>query len=644
MERSSYASRSSSELAAAASGGGRTLRVIPMRHPLGSGSTSSSSSPWWRAAVGRARAMGPLEWAEAALPCVAWTRKYRWKEDLQADLAAGITVGVMLVPQAMSYAKLSGLHPIYGLYTGFVPLFVYAIFGSSRQLAVGPVALVSLLVSNVLGGIVNPSSELYTELAILLALMVGILECLMGLLRLGWLIRFISHSVISGFTTASAIVIGLSQIKYFLGYNVTRSSKIIPLIESIIAGADEVGEIPQGLPKFSIPQGFEHLMSLVPTAALITGVAILYFTISFQESVGIAKALAAKNGYELDSNKELFGLGIANICGSFFSSYPATGSFSRSAVNHESGAKTGLSGIIMGIIIGSALLFMTPLFTDIPQCALAAIVISAVTGLVDYEEAIFLWSIDKKDFFLWAITFITTLVFGIEIGVLVGVAFSLAFVIHESANPHIAVLGRLPGTTVYRNTLQYPEAYTYNGIVVVRIDAPIYFANISYIKDRLREYELNLPSSNKGLDVGRVYFVILEMSPVTYIDSSAVQALKDLHQEYKARHIQIAIANPNQQVHLLLSRSGIIDLIGAGWCFVRVHDAVHVCLQHVQNSSSNALKLAVQASGELSDSVSTPKPEKQHRKYYGFFKNLWKARDYAHADGEVQPLLRQNLV
>ncbi|XP_021308784.1 sulfate transporter 4.1, chloroplastic isoform X8 [Sorghum bicolor] len=637
MERSSYASRSSSELAAAASGGGRTLRVIPMRHPLGSGSTSSSSSPWWRAAVGRARAMGPLEWAEAALPCVAWTRKYRWKEDLQADLAAGITVGVMLVPQAMSYAKLSGLHPIYGLYTGFVPLFVYAIFGSSRQLAVGPVALVSLLVSNVLGGIVNPSSELYTELAILLALMVGILECLMGLLRLGWLIRFISHSVISGFTTASAIVIGLSQIKYFLGYNVTRSSKIIPLIESIIAGADEFS-----WPPFVMGSTFLAILLIMKNRGK-SNKRLRFLRASGPLTAVVLGTIFVKI-FHPPAISVLFGLGIANICGSFFSSYPATGSFSRSAVNHESGAKTGLSGIIMGIIIGSALLFMTPLFTDIPQCALAAIVISAVTGLVDYEEAIFLWSIDKKDFFLWAITFITTLVFGIEIGVLVGVAFSLAFVIHESANPHIAVLGRLPGTTVYRNTLQYPEAYTYNGIVVVRIDAPIYFANISYIKDRLREYELNLPSSNKGLDVGRVYFVILEMSPVTYIDSSAVQALKDLHQEYKARHIQIAIANPNQQVHLLLSRSGIIDLIGAGWCFVRVHDAVHVCLQHVQNSSSNALKLAVQASGELSDSVSTPKPEKQHRKYYGFFKNLWKARDYAHADGEVQPLLRQNLV
>ncbi|KAL6600553.1 hypothetical protein ACP70R_045353 [Stipagrostis hirtigluma subsp. patula] len=699
MERSSYASRSSGELnAAAASGGGRPVRVIPLRQPTEAAArgSASSSSPWWRAAVGRARGMGPLEWAEAALPCVAWMRRYRWKEDLQADLAAGITVGVMLVPQAMSYAKLAGLHPIYGLYTGFVPLFVYAIFGSSRQLAVGPVALVSLLVSNVLGGIVNSSSELYTELAILLAFMVGILECLMGLLRLGWLIRFISHSVISGFTTASAIVIGLSQIKYFLGYSVTRSSKIIPLIDSIISGIDQfswppfvmgstflaillimknlgksnkrlrflrasgpltavvvgtifvkifrpsaisvVGEIPQGLPKFSIPRGFEHLMSLMPTAVLITGVAIL-------ESVGIAKALAAKNGYELDSNKELFGLGIANICGSFFSAYPATGSFSRSAVNHESGAKTGLSGIIMGIIIGSALLFMTPLFTDIPQCALAAIVISAVTGLVDYEEAIFLWGIDKKDFFLWAITFMTTLIFGIEIGVLVGVGFSLAFVIHESANPHIAVLGRLPGTTVYRNTLQYPEAYTYNGIVVVRIDAPIYFANISYIKDRLREYELNLPNSNRGPDVGRVYFVILEMSPVTYIDSSAVQALKDLHQEYKARHIQIAIANPNRQVHLLLSRSGIIDLIGAGWCFVRVHDAVQVCLQHVQSSSPSAKKLTPQASEDLTDSIPTSKTEQQQQRRYGFLKNLWKAQDgNRESSGEVQPLLRQNLV
>ncbi|XP_062155383.1 probable sulfate transporter 4.2 isoform X2 [Alnus glutinosa] len=546
--------------------------------------------------------------------------------------------------------------------SGFVPLFVYAIFGSSRQLAVGPVALVSLLVSNVLSEISDSSDELYTELAILLALMVGILECIMGLLRLGWLLRFISHSVISGFTTASAIVIALSQAKYFLGYDIVRSSKIVPLIKSIIAGADGfswppflmgsiilaillvmkhlgksrkylrflrvagpltgvvlgttfvkifhpssitlVGDIPQGLPKFSIPKGFGYVTSLIPTAFLITGVAIL-------ESVGIAKALAAKNGYELDSNQELFGLGVSNIMGAFFSAYPTTGSFSRSAVNHESGAKTGLSGIVTGIIMGCALLFLTPLFEYIPQCALAAIVVSAVMGLVDYNEAIFLWRVDKKDFLLWTITCITTLFLGIEIGVLIGVGVSLAFVIYESANPHIAVLGRLPGTTVYRNIQQYPEAYTYNGIVIVRIDAPIYFANTSYMKDRLREYEVDVDrSTSRGPEVERIYFVIIEMAPVTYIDSSAVQALKELHQEYKLRDIQIAISNPNREVLLTLSRSGIVELIGKEWYFVRVHDAVQVCLQHVQS---------------LKQTSKTPDPSPEDKKL-SLFQRLLKQR------------------
>ncbi|KAL7588187.1 sulfate transporter 4.1, chloroplastic [Lactuca sativa] len=623
----------------------RTVKVIPFQHSYTGGdsttpatSSSSSSMSRWSAKLNR---MKMIDWIELFLPCSRWIRTYNWREYLQPDLVSGVTVGIMLVPQSMSYAKLAGLQPIYGLYTGLVPIFVYCIFGSSRQLAVGPVALVSLLVSNVLGNI-DSSGELYTELAILLSLMVGILECTMGLLRLGWLIRFISHSVISGFTTASAIVIALSQAKYFLGYSIVRSSEIIPLVKSIISGADKfswppfvmgltilaimltmkqlgktrknlrflraggpltavvlgttfvkifhpssislVGDIPQGLPSFSIPKEFAHVKSLIPTTFLITGVAIL-------ESVGIAKALAAKNGYELDSNQELFGLGVANIFGSFFSAYPATGSFSRSAVNNESGAKTGLSGFVMGIIICSALLFMTPLFEFIPQCALAAIVVSAVIGLVDYEEAIFLWRVDKKDFFLWTVTSTTTLFFGIEIGVLVGVGFSLAFVIHESANPHIAVLGRLPGTTVYRNIQQYPEAYTYNGIVIVRIDAPLYFANTSFIKDRLREYEIAVDQSGsrRGPEVERIYFLILEMAPVTYADSSAVQALKELYQEYKSRNIQIAIANPNGDVLETLARSGFIDLVGREWCFVRVHDAVQVCLQNVETLISNGL-------------------------------------------------------
>ncbi|MQM14860.1 hypothetical protein Taro_047795 [Colocasia esculenta] len=458
-------------LSGLAAGGSRPVKVIPLQHPAAADFGTPSPPPVFARWRSKLKGMSGREWVELLLPCSRWVRSYKWREYFQVDLMAGITVGVMLVPQAMSYAKLAGLHPIYGLYSGFIPIFIYAIFGSSRQLAIGPVALVSLLVSNVLGNIVDSSDKLYTELAILLAFMVGVLECIMGLLRLGWLIRFISHSVISGFTTSSAIVIALSQAKYFLGYSIVRSSKIVPLVKSIIAGAGNVwssepafsfflisksknsiwlslkqlgaeedhrglaasstedmkeggvsvigkletfnlaqspilqfswppfvmgssmlamlllmkhlgktrkslrilraagpltavvGEIPQGLPKFSIPKEFSLAKSLIPTAILITGVAIL-------ESVGIAKALAAKNGYELDSNQELFGLGVANICGSFFSAYPTTGSFSRSAVNHESGAKTGLSGIIMGIIMGCALMFLTPLFREIPQVRL----------------------------------------------------------------------------------------------------------------------------------------------------------------------------------------------------------------------------------------------------------------------------------
>lgn len=613
----------------------RVKRILPLQRPT----TEAAEQPWeiakkWRLSWPSSW----VEWLQIFIPCVRWLRTYNLRAYLKTDLMAGITVGTMIVPQAMSYASLAGLESIYGLYAGLVPVFAYAIFGSSRQLAVGPVALVSLLVSNVLSQIVDieedqsdEAIQYYSELAILLALMVGVIECLMGILRLGWLIRFISHTVISGFTSASAIVIALSQCKYFLGYSISRSSKIIPLMKSIFSGIGEfkwrpfalgcamlcilltmkhlgktrknlrfvraagpltavfigtafawifnpaditlVGTIPQGLPQFSVPKHFGNVPDLIGTAFVISGVAIL-------ESVGIAKALAAKNGYEIDSNQELFGLGVANVLGSFFSAYPTTGSFSRSAVNNESGAKTGLAGVITGAIMAAALLFLTPVFAHVPQCTLAAIVVSAVVGLIDFEEPIFLWDVDKRDFLLWIASSVFTLFLGIEIGVLIAVGLSLAFVIYESANPHIATLGRLPGTTVYRNIHQYPEAYTYQGIVIVRIDAPMYFANISFIKERLRKYEIHPEGTEQSIK--QVQYVILELAPVTHIDSSAVQTLKELHDEYKARNIQMALSNPNHQVMVTLAKSGILEIVGKDWYFVRVHDAVQVCLSHMQ--------------------------------------------------------------
>ncbi|EFJ29944.1 hypothetical protein SELMODRAFT_90185 [Selaginella moellendorffii] len=614
------------------------VRVLQIKHPTNSSSTSSGcddgNSRWSQRLCSRFK-------LESVLPCVSWMSSYRVHEYLRDDILAGITIGTMLIPQAMSYAKLAGLPPICGLYAGFVPNLAYGVFGSSRQVANGPVALVSLLVYNVLSGMVPPEAENYTQqyvaLAVLLALMVGLLECTMGILRLGWLVRFISHSVTSGFTSASAIIIGLSQAKYFLGYSISRSTKIVPLLWSIMQGYKEfqpipflmgclmlsillsmkhvgktikrfrsvraagpltaviigtvfvklfrppsisvIGEIPQGLPQFSLDYDFKDAKGLLSTAFVITGVAIL-------ESVAIAKTLAAKNGYEIDSNQELFGLGVANILGSLFQSYPTTGSFSRSAVNHDAGAHTGLSGIVTGFMIGCVLLFLTPLFSDIPQCALAAIVVSAVAGLVDYDEAIFLWRVKKKDFCLWVAAFANTLFFGVEIGVLIAITLSLVFVIYESANPHIAILGRLPGTTVYRNVRQYADAYTYHGIVIVRIDAPMYFANISFIKDRLRKYELcSKGTASRGLRTEDIRFVIIEMSPVTYVDSTAIHAIKELYLEYKSRNIQMALSNPNEQVMKTLDRAGIPELIGLEWYFVRVHDAVQVCLSRLQKEN-----------------------------------------------------------
>nr|XP_043636793.1 sulfate transporter 4.1, chloroplastic-like isoform X2 [Erigeron canadensis] len=505
----------------------RNVRIIPFQYPYtdGNGTASTSLTPSlsrWKEKFDR---MKMMDWVEMFVPCTRWIRTYNWREYLQPDLVSGVTVGIMLVPQAKYFLG-------------------YSVERSSEIIP---------LVRSIISGADKFSWPPFVMGSTILAIMLTMKH--LGKTRKN--LRFLRAA-----GPLTAVVLGTTFVKIFHPSSISL-----------------VGNIPQGLPSFSIPKEFGHMKSLISTTFLITGVAIL-------ESVGIAKALAAKNGYELDSNQELFGLGVANIFGSFFSAYPATGSFSRSAVNHESGAKTGLSGIIMGLIICSALLFMTPLFEYIPQCALAAIVVAAVIGLVDYEEAIFLWRVDKKDFFLWTVTSATTLFLGIEIGVLVGVGFSLAFVIHESANPHIAVLGRLPGTTVYRNTQQYPEAYTYNGIVIVRIDAPIYFANTSFIKDRLREYELAVDqsTSRRGPEVERIYFVILELAPVTYVDSSAVQALKELYQEYKSRNIQIAIANPNRDVLLTLAKSGFIDLVGKEWCFVRVHDAVQVCLQYVQTS------------------------------------------------------------
>lgn len=576
------------------------------------------------------------DWIATFIPAYKWLRVYNFKEFLYGDVVAGLTVGIMLVPQSMSYAKLAGLPVQFGLYSGLVPVFAYALFGSSRQLAVGPVALLSLMLNTEVTKIVAPDGGDFTDemqtqynnLAIQASMLVGVFYIAMGILRLGFVTNILSHAVISGFTTGAAVIIGMSQVKYILGYKVKRSDRLHQVLKNIFADIEKfnhktflmgmsgiftllllkhigkkykrfswvralgplfvctvsiivtyagkldedgipiIAEIPSGLPSATFSPWSPIDSKLMKTV-------ITMVVVGFMESIAIAKQLAAKHKYDLDSNLELLGLGIANFTGAMFSSYPVTGSFSRSAVNNESGAKSGISAVVTATLVMLVLLFMTSIFEYIPLATLAAIVISGVIGLLDYDEAIYLWKVHKFDFLVWIVSCFGTMFLGVEIGLIIAVVLSLLIILFESAYPHTAVLGRLPGSTVYRNVKQYDDAEQYEGLVVCRIDAPLYFANTQYVRDKLDKYHKNGQEQSSR----DVKYLIVDLSPVSHIDTSALHTLEDLSSDYKNRGITLCLSNPSRIVMQRLEQCGLVDKIGFENIFVSTHAAVCTALK-----------------------------------------------------------------
>lgn len=545
-------------------------------------------------------------------PILQWLPQYK-SLDLKGDLSAGLTVGVMLIPQGMAYSMLAGLPPIYGLYASTLPLLLYAIFGTSRQLAVGPVAMVALLIVTGVGHLAEPGSEEFIKLAILLALMVGVMQLMLGVFRLGFLVNFLSHPVISGFTSAAALIIGLSQLKHLLGIDLPRSNFIHeilidaannlgsihvptlvigltgigvillirklnnsipgPLVAVILGvlgvyllnlqdqGVKIVKEVPQGLPGFDLPHvEMGTISSLLPIALTIA-------LVGFMESIAVAKAIQAKHkNYQLDANQELIGLGLANIGGSFFRSFPTTGGFSRTAVNDQAGARTGMASIFSAALIALTLLFLTPLFYYLPQAILASVIMVAVFGLIDFNEVRHLWKTDRTDFIMLLITFVATLSLGIEQGIGIGVILSLGMVIYRSAYPHIASLGKVPETNYYRNVERFPKVIQRGDILVMRFDAPLFFANTAYFKD-----QLNNLIQGKG---GKVKLIILNAEAISNLDSSAVHMLNDCINEYHQAGIAFFITGAIGPVRDVLHKSGLIDQIGRDNLFMHVHDAV----------------------------------------------------------------------
>ncbi len=549
--------------------------------------STSSSLPGGRAS-GRARP--PL--IERVLPIVGWLRRYD-RADLPGDLVAGLVTAVMLVPQGMAYALLAGLPPVVGLYASVVPLIVYALFGSSRQLAVGPVAIVSLLTLAGVGALAEPGSAEFVALAAALMLMVGVIQAVLGFLRAGFVVNFLSHAVISGFTSAAALVIGLSQLKHLLGVDIPREENVFVLlahaagealnthgatlaigIASIVVlligkrlakrfptpllvvigasllvwglglherGVAIVGEVPAGLPSLGLPQlGGGALASLLPVAATIAFV-------GFMESVAVAKAIAAKHRYKVDANRELVGLGLANVVGAFFRGYPVTGGFSRSAVNDQAGARTPLAGIVTAVLIGLTLLFLTDLFYYLPNAVLAAIVMVAVFGLIDANEPRHLWRVKRVDALTLAVTFLATLTLGVEVGILTGVAFSLAVFVARSAWPHTAELGWLPTEGVFRNVQRYPAARTWSDLYLTRPDASLYFANMAALETQLNEAVADRPELRA---------IVLDFSGVNDVDGVAIDTLQDRMDAFASQRIEVHLAGVKGPVRDLLDKAG----------------------------------------------------------------------------------------
>ncbi len=557
------------------------------------------------------------------IPILDWLPNYK-KSWFKGDLGAGLTVGVMLIPQGMAYASIAGLPAVYGLYASIIPIIIYAVFGTSRQLAVGPVAMVSLLTATAIGSFEGLSASDYISYAILLAFLVGAIQFLLGIFKLGFLVNFLSHPVVSGFTSAAALIIGLSQLKHLLGIDIERSHHINEIIMNALQKANEINwvaftigiigiliiigikkinrslpsqlfavifgiiivsifslgegeyavkiikEIPSTLPKYQIP-----LLDL-NTIQLLIPMALTIALVSFMESIAVAKAIQIKHrDYKVIPNQELISLGLANVFGSFFQSFPTTGGFSRTAVNDQAGAKTGLAAIISALLIIVTLLFLTPLFYNLPKAILASVIMVAVFGLIDYKEAIHLWKSNRTDFFLLIVTFIATLTIGIEKGIGIGVILSLAMVIFKTTRPHVAVLAKIPGTHFYRNIERFEGIIRpKEDVLIVRFDAQLYFANTAFFKDKLEELVIE-----KG---EKLKLIIIDGESMNNLDSSGVHALLEMIDDYTSKNIEVTFTGIKGPVRDAMEKGGVIEKISFNQCFMSIQEAID-CYESICN-------------------------------------------------------------
>ncbi|MGZ8351062.1 MAG: SulP family inorganic anion transporter [Allosphingosinicella sp.] len=556
------------------------------------------------------------------LPILSWARTYDGAT-LTSDLVAAVIVTIMLIPQSLAYALLAGLPPQVGLYASMLPLVAYAIFGTSRTLAVGPVAVISLMTATAAGGVAAQGSPEYVAAALILALLSGIILTTMGLLRLGFLANLLSHPVVSGFITASGILIAVSQLRHILG--VRASGETLPeMVATLAANAGDanwrtmaIGAssliflvwVRQGLKPWlaglgARPRAADLLAKAGPVIAVVASVlavvwlgladrgvaivgaipsglppltlplldpglwtalfvpALLISVIGFVESVSVAQTLAAKRRQRIDPDQELIGLGASNLAAGLGGGYPVTGGFARSVVNFDAGAETPAAGAFTAIGIAAAALFLTPLLYFLPVAVLAATIIVAVLSLVDLRTAREVWRYSRSDFAAMAGTVLVTLLFGVESGVITGVGMSLAFYLWRASRPHAAIVGLVPGTQHFRNVLRH-EVVTAPNLVTLRIDESLTFINARWLEERVLELLAERPA---------LEHLVLMFSAVNEVDASALESLEAINHRLSDAGVRLHLTEVKGPVMDRLERSDLLAAL-SGEVFLSQFDA-----------------------------------------------------------------------
>lgn len=544
-------------------------------------------------------------WSRMLFPFRGWMGELRDRQTLRTDILAGITVAMVLVPQSMAYAQLAGLPAYYGLYASFLPPAVAALLGSSRQLATGPVAVVSLLTAAALEPIAGSNPEGYIAYAIMLAFMVGLFQIVLGLFKLGVLVDFLSHPVVMGFTNAAALIIATSQLDKLFGVDGARAEHYYETIWNVLVAITEhshwptvamsilavsimwflsrhypkipnvliavvittilsilvdfrgmngriVGEIPSGLPSLAIPTIDWGV------AAQLVSAAIVISLIGFMEAISIAKAMAAQTRQRLDANQELFGQGVSNIISGFSQGYPVSGSFSRSAVNLNNHAVTGFSSIVTGAVVGLTLLFLTPLLYHLPLATLASVIIMAVIKLIRFAPIRAAWQVQPHDAIVAVVTFVLTLIVAphLDQGILVGVLLSLGLYTWRSMRPRMAILSRHADDTLRDAEVQILK--TCDHMSVLRFDGSLFFANAGYFENRVLERIAVKPG---------IRYVIIDAEGINEIDSTGEEMLHELITRLNKQGIEMVFARCKKPLIDVFTRTGLVNQLGGKTLF-----------------------------------------------------------------------------